>query len=404
MKKVIEHTNNEILVTYVPESFPQNSETFVINEIKGMIDLEFKVSVASRIEGSKNVNHENYFYIKDKIKPYKKNIFPSYRGFLLGFIRGGSNLSLKQMLKPRRLYEHILLSINIAKHVNQIVSTKPTVIIVHFGFDNAIAGAIAAKIIDCPMVLWLHGSDVYTVPHRSIEWLAKRAKSIITSSEDNQKRIASLGVKEEVVVANLGVSKEFFLDDIKKEEMPLLITVARLGHNKNLERTLRILKLVTKDFPDVKLLIAGDGPKLESLKQYTEQLGLIENVRFLGFINQKEITTLLKVAWIKLLFSDLEGKPVSIIEAQATKLPCVVSNIGGLHEIVVHGETGYLVNFFRKNQEEAENKAAEYIMGLLASEELRNIMGNAARIRAKKKFSEHLHFEFMAKTVHEALQ
>ena len=183
MKKVIEHTNNEILVTYVPESFPQNSETFVINEIKGMIDLEFKVSVASRIEGSKNVNHENYFYIKDKIKPYKKNIFPSYRGFLLGFIRGGSNLSLKQMLKPRRLYEHILLSINIAKHVNQIISTKPTVIIVHFGFDNAIAGAIARRRVIRGLSLQL---STGLHPHR--EAIADLAQGSVADADRAERR------------------------------------------------------------------------------------------------------------------------------------------------------------------------------------------------------------------------
>ena len=84
------------------------------------------------------------------------------------------------------------------------------------------------------------------------------------------------------------------------------------------------------------------------------------------------------------------------MEAQAKSLPCVVSNVGGLSEIISHGESGYLIDFSDSGSEEL---AARYIVDLLDNKELRNSMGRAAYKNAKKKFSEENHFDFMVKII-----
>jgi len=388
------------IIAYVPESFPQISETFVINEIKGMIDFGFHVDVLPRIDGVESVEHENYLYIKDKINILKQDVIPNFKSILLAFHRGSQRLSYKQFIKPNILYSHICKAIDIAKHAKRIIQSKPDIILVHFGYDNATAGAIASKLLGCPMMLCLHGSDVHSVPHRSIKWITCRASIIIASSNYMRNAILELGVTRKIIVSNSGVGKEFFVNNTRARE-PLLITVARLGHCKNHHRTLRVLKIVKQTIPNIKLLIVGDGPDRDALEKYAHDLRLKNNVEFLGNITQEKIRTLLNKSWVKLLFSEKEGLGVSLIEAQACGIPCVASEIGGIPEVVLHGETGYLVDFSDINGEEY---AAQYIISLIQDVELLNDMSRIAHLRAKNIFSEQRHYDFMAKTINDLIE
>jgi len=121
----------------------------------------------------------------------------------------------------------------------------------------------------------------------------------------------------------------------------LIVSVARLSEVKGLDILLLALAQVLRQGQSCKCIIVGDGPLRKSLVEQAEALGLQCHVFFEGF--QKDVRPFLQVADAFVLTSYLEGLPLSIIEAMACGLPCVVTNVGGNAEAVRHMVHGLIV-------------------------------------------------------------
>jgi glycosyltransferase involved in cell wall biosynthesis len=137
---------------------------------------------------------------------------------------------------------------------------------------------------------------------------------------------------------------------------------------------------VHRESPGVRLEIAGSGPEAEALAAQTRSLGIASQVSFLGW---RQDLPLLFDRWSLLLQPSLyEGFPLSVLEAMGSGLPVVASRVGGIPEMVTHGSDGLLVP-------PADATAlADAIQLLLADDELRRSMGDAARERVRTCFSE----------------
>jgi glycosyltransferase involved in cell wall biosynthesis len=111
------------------------------------------------------------------------------------------------------------------------------------------------------------------------------------------------------------------------------------------EVLLRALKLVKKEIPDIKLTMAGEGEMTAELKHLTGELGLDENVDFVGFIPNDRIYSLLKGHHIMVMPSvmDSESFGVAVLEASACARPVIASRVGGVPEVLDDGNTGLLV-------------------------------------------------------------
>jgi len=121
-----------------------------------------------------------------------------------------------------------------------------------------------------------------------------------------------------------------------------LIHVARLDNAaKDQVTLLRALRLVADWFPAVTLDIVGDGPDHGMLAGTADALGLHQRVRFLGA--RGDVADLLRAADLFVLSSVTEGLPMAVLEAMATGLPVVATDVGGNREVVVDGQTGCLV-------------------------------------------------------------
>ncbi|MEM6613413.1 MAG: glycosyltransferase, partial [Cyanobacteria bacterium P01_C01_bin.72] len=92
---------------------------------------------------------------------------------------------------------------------------------------------------------------------------------------------------------------------------------------------------------EAELVLIGDGPNLDAVRQRVEHLGMSDQVSFLGF--RQDIAELLAQVQIYTLISNWEGLPCTIIEAMRAGLPVVASDVGGVKEIVLDGQTGYVV-------------------------------------------------------------
>jgi glycosyltransferase involved in cell wall biosynthesis len=157
---------------------------------------------------------------------------------------------------------------------------------------------------------------------------------------------------------------------------PRLIAVGRLKPPKDFATLTRALADLPSGSFDAR--IVGDGPQRLELEADVAQLGLAGAVRLLG--ERADVPQLLAAADVFVLSSASEGLPLSIEEAMAAGLPVVASAVGGVPEIVVDGETGFLV------PPGDSERLAEALRLLLADPGLRRRMGAAARARAETLF------------------
>jgi len=163
-------------------------------------------------------------------------------------------------------------------------------------------------------------------------------------------------------------------------EDDLIITaVGRLVPLKRVDRIIQALSAINQN--NVKLFIIGDGPEASSLRSLVTSLNLDSQVIFTGEISN--VSDLLYLSHIFAQFSSTEGLSVSIIEAMACKLPCVVSDVGGNAELVVEGKTGYVID------SERDDLLINRLSKLLEDKKQRSQFGT----HAFSHFNNHFTFE-----------
>jgi glycosyltransferase involved in cell wall biosynthesis len=173
----------------------------------------------------------------------------------------------------------------------------------------------------------------------------------------------------QVVRDALGCPKEAFV----------WLTVGRLEPVKNHLELLCAFREVAAVNPHARLLIAGQGPLQAATEQRITELGLAERVRLLGV--RRDIPDLLNATDAFVLPSLWEGMPLTLLEASATALPIVATDVGGNAEVVLEGETGYLVPV---KDTEALAQAMLRVMNL--SEADRSAIGQAGRAHVVQNF------------------
>ena len=128
------------------------------------------------------------------------------------------------------------------------------------------------------------------------------------------------------------------------ENALVMVSTARLSHEKRLERTIKAFDVLSKSNGDVWLLIAGIGPLKEEIERTVATLECRDRVRLLGHV--ENVPELLQASDIFVLPSDREGLSVALTEAMSTGLICIASNVSGSNEVIRDGENGFLVEPF----------------------------------------------------------
>jgi len=158
------------------------------------------------------------------------------------------------------------------------------------------------------------------------------------------------------------------------------LAVGRFDPQKDYSNMLQAFARVIHKHPDTVLLIAGDGPLKKTMENMARELGIEKQVKFLGI--RRDIPQLMNAADAYVMSSSWEGMPIVLLEASATGLPIVATDVGGNREVVLDGVTGFLVP---PRNPEALAQAMLRMMDL--SEEKRQEMGRAARKHVEENFS-----------------
>ena len=266
----------------------------------------------------------------------------------------------------------------------ELETFRPDLVHAHFATDpTAVARDLAARL-GVPFTFTAHGYDVWRRPPADLGARAAAAAAVITVSRANRRELAMrFGVDaERVRLIPCGVDTRFFRPrQLPAVQAPHIVCVARLRPVKDLGLLLSACALVKRAGIPFGCTIVGDGPSRDELLERRAELGLDERVAFVGAQEQRQVAEWWGRGSLAALSSRSEGMPVSLMEAAATGLPSVATSVGGVPELVAHGVTGLVVP-----HGDPEALAAA-LQTLLRDQDLRRMMGAAARARAIGLFS-----------------
>jgi len=154
---------------------------------------------------------------------------------------------------------------------------------------------------------------------------------------------------------------------------PMLTFIGRVAPQKRLDILIKAFAIVAERHPTVRLQVAGDGAELPDIRSLADSLDLGDRIDFLGLISPEAVPDLLDTTTLFVMSSDYEGLPIALLEAARQARPTVSTDVGGVREVVLHGETGLLT--------ERDNPAllAEAIIELLEDPARAAQFGAAAR-------------------------
>ncbi|GAB3370229.1 glycosyltransferase family 4 protein [Massilia agri] len=217
----------------------------------------------------------------------------------------------------------------------------------HYFYPDGVAAAMLARYFNKPLVITARGSDItllpqYALPRRMITWAANRADGVITVCHALRDEVVALGVPQERVTSlRNGVDLQLFRP-IERTANPLftLLTVGHLVPVKAQELIIAALPLL----PDVRLVVAGDGPNRGMLEALARELGVEARVQFLGAVPQAQLRGHYGNADALVLASSREGWANVLLESMACGTPVVASRVYGTPEVVAAPEAGVLMD------------------------------------------------------------
>ncbi|HEX5652469.1 MAG TPA: N-acetyl-alpha-D-glucosaminyl L-malate synthase BshA [Chitinophagaceae bacterium] len=231
---------------------------------------------------------------------------------------------------------------------------------VHYAIPHASAAYMAKQIlkkegIDIPVITTLHGTDI-TLVGRDKTYAPVVAFSInqsdaITAVSENlrDETYRTFNIEKEIEVIYNFVDVQRFsrkpIDAFRKVIAPqgerILMHASNFRKIKRVQDIVKIFAEIVKVLP-AKLLFVGDGPERSTAEDLARELGVCEAIRFVG--KQEQMEDILAIADLFLLTSEYESFGLAALEAMAAGVPVISTNAGGLSEINIEGETGYLAN------------------------------------------------------------
>ncbi len=143
--------------------------------------------------------------------------------------------------------------------------------------------------------------------------------------------------KPQTIEKKIQIRKEY---GYKAEDF-ILFYAAELNSNKHQDLLINVINILKNKIPNIKLLLAGSGTLENEYKKQVKQLGVCDNIDFLGY--RYDVPNLLMLSDVAVASSKREGLPVNIMEAMATGLPLVVTDVRGHRDLVDNGENGYVI-------------------------------------------------------------
>lgn len=277
---------------------------------------------------------------------------------------------------------------------------KADVVHAHWAIPTGPAALLAARRLRLPSVITMHGGDVYVNPEQgydfptrwyvrpALRWALRHADALTAITEDCRQHALRAGAPPESVrVIFNGTDLRRFSPAPERSQPgdpqygPRMIFACRqLFPRKGIRFLIEAAAQLVPRYPDLQVVLAGDGFERPELVQLAERLGIGSRVTFLGWVPNAALPPYYRAAAVSVIPSLEEGFGIPAAEAMGCAVPVVATDAGGLPEVVEDGVTGLVVP-----RGDAGALAAA-IGSLLDDAELRRRMGQAGRERALRHF------------------
>ncbi len=299
------------------------------------------------------------------------------------------------------LFEHSLYDLALTSKMIEVFEFEDLDLMhVHYAIPHAVSAYLTQQVLkksnkNLKVITTLHGTDITLVGlEPSFMPLVK-----FSIEESNGVTAVSRFLKEKTLT-NYNISKDIEviynfidIDKYKKEDSEIfrkhiapngekvLVHTSNFRQVKRVSDTIRILEKVNKEIP-TKLLLIGDGPDRSDCERLARELDLQKDVIFLG--KQDGLGKILSAADVFLMPSQSESFGLSALEAMACSVPVVSSSVGGLPELVIHNETGYIAEIGDID------RMAKYTVELLTNKKRYDSFSKNSRERAVNNFDKNL--------------
>jgi L-malate glycosyltransferase len=244
--------------------------------------------------------------------------------------------------------------------VDVIVNNNIDLLHVHYAIPHASAAYMAKKILEkqgkiIPVITTLHGTDITLVGRDKtfapVVTFSINESDAITAVSQNlrDETYRNFKIEKEIKVIHNFVDVKRFrkkpIDAFRRVIAPhnekVILHASNFRKLKRVNDVVRIFAEINKKVPS-KLLFVGDGPERPSAESLARELGVYDETRFVG--RQEQIEEVLAISDLFILPSDYESFGLAALEAMAAGVPVISSNAGGLPEINIEGETGYMAD------------------------------------------------------------
>lgn len=249
------------------------------------------------------------------------------------------------LISPFGKLNYILNSRLIANFLSEI---KPDILHAHYVSSYGVAGLLTGF---HPYIISVWGKDIYDAPNniilrRLVKKALANADCVLSTSKTMAEQTKKFVTNKEILVTPFGIDLTKFYPCADKKFNKFIIGTARiLAPKYGIKYLIKAFAIFLKEVPDAELCIAGEGIQKKELISLSNNLGIINKVRFFGYINPNKIPEFLSHLDVFCMPSIKESESFGVValEAQACGVPVIASAIGGLHETIIDKKTGYLI-------------------------------------------------------------
>jgi colanic acid/amylovoran biosynthesis glycosyltransferase len=391
-------------IAFIVSVFPSLSQTFILNQITGLLDRGHEVDIYAEQVGDTSKLHPDVekYHLLDRTYYFSKT--PENR---LWRMLTGVGLLLRKGYKNPKMYWR---SLNVFKYgltalgfwlVHAVIPSAPTSYdIIHCQFGTLGYKGLWFRAVNSPaakVVTIFRGYDISQFVQekgdRVYDLLFKSADFFLVNCEFFKRQVIKLGCDaNKLLVHYSGLDCNKFIwtpRQFPTDGQIRIATIGRLVEKKGVEYAIRAVAKVVSIHPNLEYNIIGDGILGENLQQLIQTLNLSDKVKLLGWKNEQEIIEILNQTHIFIAPSVTaqdgnQDAPINVLkEAMAMGLPVISTTHGGIPELVADGVSGFLV------PERDAEAIAEKLSYLIEHPEVWTAMGRAGRADVEAHYNLH---------------
>ncbi|MBI2137103.1 glycosyltransferase [Candidatus Woesearchaeota archaeon] len=315
----------------------------------------------------------------------------------------------------RHWYARLLIPLLTASELIYTIKTakkeKISVIHAHWIVPQGFVAAIAKKLTGVPYIATAHAGDVFPLKNRLFRLAAgialKNAACCTANSTATKQAVLKVKNISNIEIIPMGVDLAEFTPKKRSNELrkrtggKIILAAGRMAEKKGFTHLIEAMPAVIKKIPDAKLVLIGEGPEKELLEEKAKELKLEGKTFFEGKATKEGLAKWYASSDVFVLPSiitkegDTEGLGLVLLEAIASGLPVIGSNVGGIPDIIKHEETGLLV------REKQSDEIAQAIIKILTDRKLRSRLTKNATRHVRENYSWETVTERFAKLLRE---